>query len=210
MQEEQYGVSSDTTIDNCINYATITGNPDKAKTNVGTGGIIGKGTAFIKNSGNIGNVKLSTSESYSYIGGIIGMSNNETETTIENSYNVGTIQGKCYSVGGIIGYTAASVKITLNNIYNLGIIEVENLSSGGEIIGGLHASSVIELEKIYYKTSNIALVGRKNGTINGKGEQLEETFLKSQEFVSILNQNIEENTQWKKWKLGEKGYPTFE
>ena len=32
----------------------------------------------------------------------------------------------------------------------------------------------------------------------------------NQSFVETLNNNIGDNTDWKHWKLGEDGYPTFE
>ena len=33
---------------------------------------------------------------------------------------------------------------------------------------------------------------------------------KSQNFITLLNQNRGENTLWNNWKLGEDGYPMFE
>jgi len=33
--------------------------------------------------------------------------------------------------------------------------------------------------------------------------------MKNQTFVDLLNSNIGTNTEWKKWKVGSNGYPTF-
>ena len=46
------------------------------------------------------------------------------------------------------------------------------------------------------------------------GNIITKTDMKNQEFVNELNSYKDENNQypsdWKKWKLGEDGYPTFE
>mgnify|MGYP004619481191 CR=1 FL=1 len=34
--------------------------------------------------------------------------------------------------------------------------------------------------------------------------------MKSKEIIDLLNSNIGENAEWKKWKQSEEGYPTFE
>ena len=60
----------------------------------------------------------------------------------------------------------------------------------------------------YNITNGLNAIGNGNysGTIIDKN--LNE--IKSQNFITLLNQNREENTLWNKWKLGEDGYPMFE
>ena len=55
-----------------------------------------------------------------------------------------------------------------------------------------------------------------NRTTN-EAELKEEAYIKTTNFITDLNSNIIEIgkqeidiTNWKKWKLGENGYPTFE
>ena len=44
-----------------------------------------------------------------------------------------------------------------------------------------------------------------------KGIETIQTEIKNNEtFIETLNNNIGENTEWKRWKIGEDGYPTFE
>ena len=50
----------------------------------------------------------------------------------------------------------------------------------------------------------------KSGSLtSGEATLKTETEIKSQAFVDLLNSNIGTNTDWKKWKLGNDGYPTF-
>ena len=44
---------------------------------------------------------------------------------------------------------------------------------------------------------------------SGEATLKTEKEVKSQAFVDLLNSNIGTNTDWKQWKLGSDGYPTF-
>lgn len=128
-------------------------------------------------------------------------------SNIVNSYNIGNISGDFFCIGGIIGYTVAGgINFRIENVYNMGNLEI--CSRIGGIAGGTHASSTITMENVYWKKDieDASYVNKENVTLNGKG--VEESYLKSKEFVNLLNENIGEN-DWKKWKLGENGYPEF-
>ena len=63
-----------------------------------------------------------------------------------------------------------------------------------------------ELKNVYYVTN--PFIG--TGTLtSGEATLKSESEIKSQTFVDLLNSNIGTNTNWKKWKLGNDGYPTF-
>ena len=63
-----------------------------------------------------------------------------------------------------------------------------------------------EFTNVYYPLE--PAIGTGSPT-SGKATLKTETEIKSQIFVDLLNSNIGTNTDWKKWKLGSDGYPTF-
>ena len=174
-------------IDGCYNNGNIGG------TNCGSGGIVGemytagvvKGEAKIINCYNNGKINNGNNNAGGIIGRIVLHSREDSlTTTIENCYNIHNINAS--GAGGIIGYIiriyeTATSKININNCYNI-----------GEIRG---------------KRNNA--VGQGNATetnVESKSQQ----YMKTNEFVELLNSNIDStNTDWKKWKLGTNGYPTF-
>lgn len=203
-------------INNCINKATVIGNPPATQTNRGTGGLVGNAiNTYIVNSCNLGKVKLGTTDSYTYIGGLVGYAGGST--TIENSFNAGIIEAKCTAIGGIIGYTVSSstttnTNIVLKNTYNIGKINGES-NRKGQIVGGFHTSTSGEGNNIYYPAGNIGMIGYNENRFTGAGEALEESYMKSQAFVELLNSYEEDGkypSNWKHWKLGEEGYPEHE
>ena len=198
-------------IDNCINKATVIGNPPKSSGSLGTGGIVGMAdNTNILNSCNLGEIKLGTTDSYTSIGGLIGFV--RMSVTIGNSFNIGNVGEKCNAIGGIIGAESPSSTVTLKNIYNFGKIKfIPN--STGQIIGGIHASSSGEGNNIYYPSGDIGMIGYNENQFTGAGKALEESYMKSQAFVELLNSYEEDGkypSNWKYWKLGEEGYPIHE
>ena len=173
--------SADTKIINCYNIADINSN----KT---SGGIVAT----------VGGVAWDTKE-------II---------YIYNSFNTGNIIGKDYASGlvGIQSYICSQNYITLKNCWNIGNIEA-NVSTG--ILAKRYTDSRTDtkliLENVYY-TNNI---GISNGiTYEGNANFKNKNEILTYEFVQILNGYKDENneypSEWKKWKLGENNYPTFE
>ena len=173
--------SADTKIINCYNIADINSN----KT---SGGIVAT----------VGGVAWDTKE-------II---------YIYNSFNTGNIIGKDYASGlvGIQSYICSQNYITLKNCWNIGNVEA-NVSTG--ILAKRYTDSRTDtkliLENVYY-TNNI---GISNGiTYEGNANFKNKNEILTYEFVQILNEYKDENneypSEWKKWKLGENNYPTFE
>ena len=130
---------------------------------------------------------------------------------IFNCVNYGNIFASMNTVGGIIGYQGTTCKknyVSIKNTYNVGNITGETV---GNIIGKIDnhkaTETKTELENVYYIAE--PSLGKGNLT-SGEATLKSQNEIKSQTFVDLLNQNIGENSDWKKWKLGEKGYPEIE
>ena len=123
-----------TTIQNCANYATVSG---KA-------GIVGEArkNVTIEQCANFGNITGSASTKYNYgIGGIAGYAQNSV--VIQNCYNLGTINNTAGDEleGGIVGnlYNSASVI----NCYNAG-------EAAYAIAGNIYSSNAV-ITNSYYR-----------------------------------------------------------
>ena len=199
------------TISDCYNFGKvlIPANRDCA------GGIVGhhrSATLNITNCINKGDISSNWRT-----GGIVGDSGGgnwewNLRINIKNSCNIGNIKSLDV-VGGIIGNqgtVCTSNYINIENCYNIGKC---NSAKYGAIIGDIYTSSKTEtktnITNAYY-LSTIANSGIINGTYTGEIESKDETYMKSKTFVDLLNQNIGENSEWKRWKQGENGYPEFE
>ncbi len=148
------------------------------------------------------------------VGGIIGYYNKrQANLELYNTYNLGKIDfykgGISYSgCGGLIGLVQNDDdNIIIKNCYNAGEITGKAVYSGG-IIGNVRGSN-LECTNVY--NIDDKYIGN-SGTYTGN--IITKTDMKNQEFVNELNSYKDENnqypTEWKKWKLGENGYPTFE
>ena len=193
---------------NCINK----GNVDTGATQKNAGGIAGYNARklLIRNCINIGSVTGAGDK-----GGIIASSwgsnwQAEVELSIENSINVGNIKATSNQSGGIIGSqgtTAIKSYLYIKNSLNLGKVEGKQV---GSIIGTISTSTSTEtkteFESVYCEGTAIG-----TGTLtSGEVTQKTASEMKSQSFVDLLNSNIGTNADWKRWKLGKDGYPTFE
>lgn len=148
------------------------------------------------------------------VGGILGTSTGANlewimDLKICNSYNIGKINGKG-TVGGILGEQGG--------ICNKNYVEMRNVYNGGELIGNNCRGILAKISKDYraeLKTSfkNVFYIDDYGVTDNciydGTIFKKTKEEIKSSSFVNILNNNIEEENIWKKWTLGEEGYPTF-
>ena len=203
-------------IDGCYNNGNIGG------TNCGSGGIIGEMYAIGATQGEAKIVNCYNNESVinqknRSAGGIIGFislnsSGNLLNLNIENCYNLANVNSTQAS-GGMIGYalrvyeTASSI-ISINNCYNIGKIKGNAM---GEITGKTYSINQedFKVSNSYYIEKRNNAVGQGNATetnVESKSQQ----YMKTNEFVELLNSNIDStNTDWKKWKLGTNGYPTF-
>ena len=179
-----------------------------------SGGIIGgfgQGDVNIKNCFNYGELT-----GIRECGGIVGYClggdyNALIHLNIFNSANVGNMNSPKTS-GGIVGVQGRTVKedfITVENTYNIGKLTgsyVGNII--GEIEIPLTGSEMRTMAtNAYYVEGNP--IG-KGSLTSGSGTLKTKNEICSQAFVDLLNQNIGSNSDWKKWKLGEKGYPVLD
>ena len=181
-------------IDNCSNLGDISGE-------MVAGGIIGNGGYYIKNCSNAGRITSSGDTSNdSYAGGIVG-GEYAKNIYIENCYNIGDISAKNVATGIIGGGTAGSV--TIKNTYNNG--NIKNATTKKVMVGNI-SSTIING---YYNSSLIdSTITIDNGLIDISKKSVEE-------FVNLLNSYKNDGEQtypidWKKWKVGDGGYPTLE
>ena len=173
-------------INNCYNTGSFSsGNR--------AGGIIGDACCnpTINKCYNTGNI------SSFYAGGIVGNANTSSSNynfTINNCYNTGNISN--YICGGIVG-SISGKGITVNNCYNTGTI-AEGSDCGG-IVGEI-TNAVIN--NSYYLNSS--------ATNSGGGVAQTETFMKTQEFVALLNNGPAPNHAYTRdLELINNGYPIF-
>ncbi|MBQ3595990.1 MAG: T9SS type A sorting domain-containing protein [Bacteroidales bacterium] len=130
------------------------------------------------------NVTGGTDESVIIGGGLVGKylgGNDNLEIGINNGYNTGNVTINCSSgnsyAGGIIGLVPDNENepvVNVRSCYNVGIIEAENI--GG--ILNIEKNAVAEIDNCFML--NVV----EN---NGYGESLAEDFMKSDEFVNMLN-----------------------
>ena len=185
--------STTTSVLRCWNGATVVSNDSRA------GGIVGSNAYQVYNCYNIGSI------SGQYAGGIVGFGTAE----IEECYNNGEVSGT-YS-GGIYGYSLQT-KATINNCYNTGSIfadgEVPSTFPAGPAAGGI-AGFMFRGNCVITNCYNVGtvsstedagcIVAYGNSTtleniyyINtcsegGEGTALSGDYMRSQEFVDLLN-----------------------
>ena len=131
---------------------------------------------------------------------------------ISNCFNTGNIISSRCS-GGIVGSQGAIAKeewINTKNVYNIG--EVTGKYAGniiGEILPTLadRRDTKADFQNVYGIKE--PFIGNGNLT-SGSGTLKAKNEICSQAFVDLLNQNIGNNSDWKKWKLREEGYPVFD
>lgn len=153
------GCADSSTIENCTNRCTVTGNWY-------AGGIVG----WSEESDIIGCANFGNISSPFRSGGICGKVAGEKDAdgidaTIRDCYNVGMVSGKY--AGGITGQSdSGSIDILIANCYNVG--SLHGSDDTGEIIGDpLSASSLTTIDNCYYlptgnsaSTSNQVIVKR--------------------------------------------------
>ena len=200
--------------ESCENYGVI---EEIGKSSwKGTGGIIG-GPLYGKfkfiNTANYG--AISGGITSTSVGGLIGNTSGlgwdaTINIEISNCVNFGDVYSQNYP-GGIIGLQGVISQentVSIKNTYNIGKISGKNI---GDIIGRIdkdeRTNTKTEFENVYYSNKpDIA-----GGTLTSGSSTLKtKEEMHSQEFINLLNQNIGSNSDWKKWKLGEKGYPVLD
>ena len=135
------GCADSSTIENCTNRCTVTGNWY-------AGGIVGWSTdSDIIGCANFGNIS-----SPSFSGGICGKIGGENDAagidaTIRDCYNVGMVSGGY--AGGITGQSdSEDIDILIANCYNVG--SLHGSTNTGEIIGDLSGPICTTIDNCYY------------------------------------------------------------
>lgn len=157
------------------------------------------------------------------------MDNQFGTINIKNSYNIGNVNANTYQAAGIIAYEYANTVV--ENCYNLG--EISQLGSSwvsyatAKGIGGNTIINCYNFGKIISERTKPNVVGVSssemkscyyNSESSGMTQDLEElTDVKNidiEDFVNLLNKYKGETgiypKDWKKWKVGDEGYPIFE
>lgn len=223
-------------ISNCINYGEIKG-VCRLGGIVGTSAG-GTSIRNCKNKGKINNINVSTSAGgiialqkggeiklinscnegavvgKSAAGGIIGTVSGQSwdsnlSTYINNCYNIGNISSEKVA-GGIVGTqdtVAAQNYLYINNSYNAGDVKGKEFGNTlGHIYNNARTDTKTEFTNVYYPSEPSIGTG---SLTSGEATVKSKSEIKSQTFVDLLNANIGTNADWKKWKLGTNGYPTF-
>jgi hypothetical protein len=209
----RFGSIDELYLDNCWNIGKIT-----SKGNAG--GIAGVKAGQINNCYNLGEVT-----SYSgYAGGILGES---CGVIIFNCYNTGNVMSGGWQAGGILGYEYTP-NSTVENCYNIGDLSVTKSAVSYRCSKGIGGTQTINcynlgtltsdyylyyaigtgtIENCYYNSSICPNVSETENINDVKDMNITE-------FVNLLNSYTDDTgvypENWKKWKVGENGYPIFE
>lgn len=208
------GIAKNTDIINCSNEEDINGDAQ-------TGGIVGNASGNIINCYNIGDITGGIGGNYGAVGGIVGVGSSPS-LSIYNCFNTGEITsnatGVYTSAGGILGNSGQNGTVnTIVNAYNIGKINEAYRGRGG-IVGGLwyhNPANTATLKNTYYQEDGELLGYGEFASAQGIEKQNKD-YMHSEKLVMNLNNYIKNNedkidtSQWKDWKLGENGYPTFE
>ena len=205
------GITGTGGVTNCIN----TGDLNMYGVFANVGGIVGKGSADgCINKGNI-LVKGEGSESLGYgfssdIGGIAG------NGSVLNSGNYGNIDSELYAplIGSntvMLGAVAGGYLTKSLNCYNFGSISSKTHNSGLENVNYLPGYYGDDDQFLSNSYSFISENGVYCGFSN-KTEEISESYLKSEEFLELLNKNaisIIKSTGkiTQNWITGENGFP---
>ena len=162
---------------------------------VSAGGLVGSSdTGAVRNCTFSGSIVSNQN-----VGGICGKS----YADIENCANFGKIEctSSSHYVGGICG-----VSKDIRNCYNTGsIIAVKDEYSWIGGVGGIAGSVYDGSAASYVYTNSGVAVGK--GTVTNSGSVLTDSYMRSQAFVKVLNDNAGNNQEWLLWELVGGSYP---
>jgi len=171
-------LSNNGTIENCNNYATITGNyavGGIVGRNNGrvvncfnfakivcqatyAGGIAGMNTNYIGYCANIGNV----TNTGGYAGGITGKFSMGTTVNVEYCINVGSIVSSNLAAGGIVGWNNIDMPTIVANCINYGLVSGNTFSAG--IIGIRSKPVYTDVPPVVNCINTGVILEGKNGT----------------------------------------------
>ena len=171
------------TVENCIVNVDVV---STGSGYYGAAGIIFQ-NGNVEKSANLGNITARNSKA----GGVIGSAHGNR---IINCYNIGSIEGDSY-VGGIAGMMPSSSQIY--NCYNVG-----DVVSSGEYKGGVvgRRGNSASIWNSYYREDCI-------DESNEYGEPKSAAFMRTQEFVDLLNSGNETDVWTMDTENTNDGYP---
>lgn len=173
------GQASDSIISRCASYVTISykyGEPNgdhyTSAYNLGldAGGIVGYtlGNTTIEECYNAGRISGTATGAPLYIGGIVGLSS-DNSVVIDNCYNIADIIGNTgyvdVNIGGIAGDLSCLTKSSIQNCYNIGQVQGTNgeWKFDGNNVGGILGSCANDdrttITNCYYYSAAPAAVG---------------------------------------------------
>lgn len=216
-------IVENTKIYNCYNSGNITGKKD-------IGGIAGWSKESKKNTINIITNCYNTGKITAlsdYAGGIVGSyvdfyNYYMDKSSVNRCYNTGEISGSNY-IGGIIGWVTSNCN-RVNGCYNMG--NISGKTDIGGIIGGAVSSSYIRqcyntgaitgttsvggiLNDFYQNGSSFPGVCDVSDQVSGAISKSEE-YMKSQDFVDLLQAGVDPKDVIANWVHVEDEYPTLE
>ena len=155
-----------TTIESCFNAGQVT---STANTGAYAGGISGStsGTTDIKKTYNTGTVTGTSSNTVSYIGGIIGYFSTTaaaTAASITDCYNTASVSASAVttaSAGGIAGYLNPAIARTIQvtNAYSVGTVSATGATARAGGIAGYSASELSQITNCYFLAGGITING---------------------------------------------------
>ena len=166
------------TVSHCINYGDIDGKST-------SGGIAGKlgDIGVIEYCANFGNISTAFE---GYGGGIVGRLSNTT-VRIKNCYNTGDISSGTTYVGGITGTVGE-----IDRCYNIGKCFLKSVFYGTNLEP--KELNDVKITNSYYLDQEIE-----------SGKTIDEIFMKSQEFVDMLNTDSETGEKTDAYVMDTKG-----
>ena len=133
------GRNGSSTVSNSYNTGDVTSSSNYV------GGVVGYNSSTVSNSYNTGDVTSTYTGTYAYTGGVVGYN---SSSTVENSYNTGSVTGNGNYVGGVVGRNSSS---TVSYCYyggncasSVGGIEGSDVDGQAEYIGTITTDAKTE------------------------------------------------------------------
>ena len=184
------------TIMNCKTDGTVT-----IAGGYSAGGIAGWLSGKIYNCFSAGSVTLHSKSRYADgAGGIVG-GNDDYNTSIYNSANIGKVDVSADYGGGIAGFAD-----NIQNCYNAGVVTADGYSCVGGIA---YSFSGVAANNFYSEESaEVGIFSIRTGAVSKNNKALPFSQMQTADFASQLNTNRGDNTEWIAWELRESSaYP---
>ncbi len=95
----------------------------------------------------------STVKAVRYLGGIVGVIGQYSNTYIENCYNTGLIDGEHDETGGLVGFIKYDARVSIVNCYNVGCVMSDSLQLDDDALVGVVRSDIDVTNCYYLKVS---------------------------------------------------------